>query len=182
MNSPYPEPILARAARVRCAAFDVDGVLTDGRLLLGPTGEEFKVFHVRDGQGLVMLREHGIHLAIITGRASPVVALRMAELGIRHVHQGCRDKLAIFTELLAECKLSPQDAAYMGDDLPDLPTLRAAGLAVTVADAHPALAQHCHFRTRLPGGRGAVRELCDLLLYAQGALSATDLGVDGEAP
>lgn len=184
MSGPFPRDIVERARRVRLAAFDVDGVLTDGRLLLGPRGEELKCFHARDGQGLVMLREAGFEIAILTGRSSPVVADRMAELGIHYVHQGCKDKLAVLDALLAILNLSPEEVSYTGDDLPDLAVARRVGLAVAVADAHPALARHCHFRTRLAGGQGAVREICDLLLLARGVLLAEDLApvAGGPAP
>lgn len=159
-----------RAAKVRLVGFDVDGVLTDGSLYLGDSGEEYKVFHTRDGQGLVMLRECGMKVAIISGRSSRAVEERMAELGIIHVYQGQADKLAVFQTLLATLALEPSETAYVGDDLPDLPVMRRVGLSIAVADAHPLVQQHAHWQTRLPGGRGAVREVCELLLEAQGVL------------
>lgn len=162
---------LARARAVRLAAFDVDGVLTDGGLVLGPAGEEFKRFHVRDGQGLVMLREAGFALAVITGRDSPVVAHRMAELGVHHVYQGRRDKLAALAELSARSGIVAANICYVGDDLPDIPVLRAVGFGVAVADAHPAVAAIAHYRTSLPGGHGAAREVAELLLAAHDLLA-----------
>jgi len=163
--------VKARAAKIRLAAFDVDGVLTDGSLILGDRGEQFKVFHTHDGQGLTMLREAGLHIAVISGRSSAAVEERMADLGIRYVYQGASDKLSIFNALLRELGLSAEQAAFMGDDVPDLPVMIRAGLAVAVADAHHLVCKHAHWRTRQPGGRGAVRELCELLLDAQGALA-----------
>ena len=162
--------VQGRAAKIRLAGFDVDGVLTDGSLCLGDSGEEYKVFHTRDGQGLVMLRECGIGIAIISGRSSRAVEERMVQLGIIHIYQGQENKLAVFETLLATLGLEPSEVAYVGDDLPDLPVMRRVGLAIAVADAHPLVQQHAHWQTRLPGGRGAVREVCELLLEAQGVL------------
>ena len=158
------------AAAVELAVFDVDGVLTDGRLVLGPAGEEYKNFHARDGQGLVMLRDSGVQIAIISGRTAPVVTERMSALGIQHVYQGVKDKLRVFRTLLEELNVSPERCAYVGDDLPDLPVLLVAGLSVAVADADEFVASHCTWRTHAAGGCGAVREVCDLLLAARGEL------------
>ncbi len=162
--------VMDRAARVRLVAFDVDGVLTDGRLILGERGEELKIFHSRDGQGLVMLREAGLFVAVISGRSSPVVAERMAALGIEYVYQGLAEKLPVFEDLLRRLQLRPEQAAAVGDDLPDLPLLLRSGLGVAVADAHAEVMRHAHWCTRLPGGHGAAREVCDLVLEAQGLL------------
>jgi len=170
--SGFPPDVLAAAAGVRLAAFDVDGVLTNGQLFLGPDGEEYKVFDVRDGQGLVMLRDSGIAIAIITGRRSPVVAARMAELGIEYVYQGQRDKLLALAELEEKLGIDPAAVCYAGDDLPDVPVLRRVGLPVTVADAHPVCVDVARYRTRAAGGRGAVREICELLMTAGGTLAA----------
>lgn len=164
--------IRARAARVRLVCFDVDGTLTDGRLILGERGEEYKVFHSRDGQGLVMLREAGLHVAVITGRSSPIVAERMATLGIRFVFQGAKAKLPVFEELLRELDLTHEQTAFVGDDLPDLSAMVKSGLAIAVADAHPEVRRHAHWTTELAGGRGAAREVSDLILDAQGLLAA----------
>jgi 3-deoxy-D-manno-octulosonate 8-phosphate phosphatase (KDO 8-P phosphatase) len=163
------DAVLERARHIRLLALDVDGVLTDGRLYLSPTGEELKVFHVRDGSGLVAVQRAGIAVAIISGRDSAAVSRRAAELGIRHVRQGVVDKGAELDRLLAELAVEPVETACVGDDTPDLPMLRRAGLAVGVADAHPALLEAAHWITRAPGGRGAVREVCDLLLSARAA-------------
>ncbi len=164
--------VQARAVKIRLVVFDVDGVLTDGRLYLGDSGEEYKVFHVRDGQGLVMLRDSGVRIAVISGRSSRAVAERMVELGIGYVFQGQADKLEVFEALLNEVGLEPTEVAYVGDDLPDLPVMRQVGLAIAVADAHPWVKQHAHWQTRLPGGQGAVREVCELLMEAQGMLAS----------
>lgn len=158
------ESVLERARRIRLLALDVDGVLTDGRLYLSPAGEELKVFHVRDGSGLVAVQRAGIIVAIISGRDSAAVSRRAAELGIRHVHQGVADKGTELDRLLAALAVEPAETACVGDDTPDLPMLRRAGLAIAVADAHPALVAAAHWTTAAPGGRGAVREVCDLLL------------------
>lgn len=159
--------IVLLAARIKLAIFDVDGVLTDGRLMLGPNGQEFKNFHVRDGQGLVMLRESGVMLAIITGRESAVVAERMAELGIEYVFQGQSDKLAALESLLRELKVDATEVCYVGDDCPDIPVMTRVGLPIAVADAHWMLHEHAVCTTTANGGAGAVREVCELILSAQ---------------
>ena len=161
------DAVLERARRIRLLVLDVDGVLTDGRLYLSAAGEELKVFHVRDGSGLVAVRRAGIEVAIVSGRDSPAVTRRAAELGIRHVRQGVIDKGAELERLLAELGMDAAETACVGDDTPDLPMLRRTGLAIGVADAHPALLEAAHWTTRSPGGRGAVREVCDLLLSAR---------------
>ncbi len=164
--------ILERASRVKLAIFDVDGVLTDGSLFIGDDGQEYKAFNSRDGHGMVMLRQTGVTLAIITGRSSEVVRIRMASLGINHLYQGILDKLAAYEELKNSLGLADEAIAYVGDDVVDLPVLRRAGLAVAVADAHPLVQRHVHWQTRSPGGRGAARDLCELIMEAQGNLEA----------
>lgn len=161
------DAVLERARRIRLLVLDVDGVLTDGRLYLSASGEELKVFHVRDGSGLVALQRAGVTVAIVSGRDSPAVTRRAAELGIRHVRQGVADKGAELDRLLGELGVAPEELACVGDDTPDAPMLRRAGLAIGVADAHPALLASAHWVTRAKGGRGAVREVCDLLLSAR---------------
>lgn len=145
---------------------DVDGVLTDGRLYFGPRGEALKVFDVRDGYGLVALRRAGVEIAVISGRRSPAVGARCRELGVRHVHQGVTDKLAAFERLRTRLRLAPAACACVGDDLPDMPLMNAVALSFAVADAHPAVRRAAAVVTRRGGGRGAVREVCDLLLGA----------------
>lgn len=164
------EPLASRAARIRLLILDVDGVLTDGRLYFGPSGEELKVFHSRDGHGLKMLRESGVGLAIITGRSSRALERRAAELGIARLYQGVEDKAAVMEELLAELGIERAAAACMGDDVVDLPLMRRCGLAVTVPDAPELVRQHAHYVTRHAAGAGAVREACELIMSAQGSL------------
>ncbi len=157
----------AAAARVRVLVLDVDGVLTDGRLYYGPRGEALKVFHVRDGAGLKQLAAAGVSVAVISGRRSPMTRLRCRELGIRHVMQGVADKAAALRRLCARLRVDPAECACIGDDSPDVPMMRLAGLAFAVADAHAEARQAAHVITAQPGGRGAVREVCDHLLAAR---------------
>ncbi len=172
MSSPYlasvPVEVRRRAANIRLLALDVDGTLTDGRLHLAADGVEIKVFHAHDGQGLKLLREIGIEVALITARVSQVVSQRAGELGITHVHQGCHDKR---TNLQAICQimgLTPAQVAFMGDDLPDLPALAWSGLSAAPANAHPWVRERVHWVVPADGGVGAARMLCDLILEAQG--------------
>jgi 3-deoxy-D-manno-octulosonate 8-phosphate phosphatase (KDO 8-P phosphatase) len=155
---------------IRLLVLDVDGVLTDGRLYFGPRGEALKVFDVRDGAGIVQLQRAGVAVAVISGRRSPMVTVRCRELGVRHVHQGVSDKLAALRRLCARLKLTPAACACVGDDLPDVPLMRAAALSFAVADAHHDARRAADVVTRRPGGRGAVREVCDhlLALHARG--------------
>jgi 3-deoxy-D-manno-octulosonate 8-phosphate phosphatase (KDO 8-P phosphatase) len=164
--------LLARARAVRLLLLDVDGVLTDGGLHYDDGGGEAKTFHVHDGHGLKMLQEQGIPVGIITSRESPLVARRAAELGIAHLRQGCADKRQALADLLAGLGLAADAVAYVGDDVIDLPVLGRVGLALAVADAHPEVRARAHWTTRANGGRGAVREVCDLLLAAHGRLAA----------
>jgi 3-deoxy-D-manno-octulosonate 8-phosphate phosphatase (KDO 8-P phosphatase) len=164
------QDILERAARIRLVIFDVDGVLTDGSLYLGDDGQEYKAFNSRDGHGMVILQETGVLLAVITGRSSEVVRIRMESLGVAHVYQGRRDKLPAYEELKGSLGLADGDVAYVGDDVVDLPIMRRVGLAIAVADAHPLVRQHAHWSTGTHGGRGAAREVCELILEAQGNL------------
>jgi 3-deoxy-D-manno-octulosonate 8-phosphate phosphatase (KDO 8-P phosphatase) len=152
------------AREIRLLLLDVDGVLTDGRLYFGANGEALKAFHVRDGHGIRQLLRAGIEVAIISGRRSRAVAARARELGIRHLAQGVEDKLAAFERLRARLGVEPRACAFIGDDTPDLPLMATVGLAFAVADAHPQALAAAHRRTRLPGGRGAVREVCDQLI------------------
>ncbi len=164
------QDILERARAVRLVLFDVDGVLTDGSLFIGDDGQEYKAFHSRDGHGMTMLMQTGVEIGVITGRRSEVVSIRMAGLGVKHVFQGRRDKLPAYVQLLGELDLKDRQVAYVGDDVVDLPVMRRVGLAVAVADAHPLVARHAHWQTRQPGGRGAARDLCELIMEAQGTL------------
>lgn len=157
-----------KLTRIKMLLLDVDGVLTDGRVIINDSGEETKAFDVRDGHGLKLLQRAGLEIGIITGRSSRVVAHRMSELGIELVYQGVKNKLEPFDEILERFQLSPQQVAYVGDDVVDLPILRRVGFAATVADACPDLFDLVDFVSSRPGGRGAVREICEMLLKAQG--------------
>ncbi len=152
---------------IRLLVLDVDGVLTDGRLYFGAAGEALKAFHVRDGYGIRALGAAGVSIAVISGRRSKIVAVRCRELGIRHVIQGANDKGAALRKLLARLRLRASDCACVGDDSLDVPVMRQAGLAFAVADAHRDAIGAAHMVTSLPGGRGAVREVCDYLLDAR---------------
>lgn len=149
---------------IKLLVLDVDGVLTDGRLWYGPDGEQIKGFHVRDGLGIKSVLAAGIEVAVISGRDSRAVALRCAELGIRHVFQGCEDKRAAFDSLCATLGIDASAVACIGDDTPDLPLLVRAGVGIAVADGHPSVRAAASRVTLLPGGHGAVREVCDWLL------------------
>jgi 3-deoxy-D-manno-octulosonate 8-phosphate phosphatase (KDO 8-P phosphatase) len=158
----------AHAAKVRLMAFDIDGVMTDGRLYFGPEGDCCKAFFSRDGLGLKLLAKSGVKLAIITGRDSPIVTTRAANLGIDLVLQGVEDKRTAMAGLLKDAGLDFEQSGYMGDDLIDLPLLKVCGFSATVPDCHPLLRPHvCHV-ARAPAGAGAVREVCELILRAQG--------------
>jgi len=157
----------APLAAIRLLVLDVDGVMTDGRLHYDASGESGKTFHARDGYGIKALLAAGIDVAVISGRESAAVSRRCKELGIRHLHQGIDDKAPVLAQLLAALDIPPRQCACVGDDRPDMPLLAQAGLAVAVADAHPEALAIAHRRTRLPGGAGAVREVCDWLLAAR---------------
>jgi 3-deoxy-D-manno-octulosonate 8-phosphate phosphatase (KDO 8-P phosphatase) len=167
----YPAELLAHAADIRLACFDVDGTLTDGRLFFDADGREGKAFHVLDGQGLVLLRKSGIEVALVTARDSAAAAHRARDLGVR-AHVGVGDKLEAVGALAAELGVTLDQVAFMGDDLPDLAVMRAVGFAVAPANAHPWTREHAHWCTDARGGEGAARELCDLLLTAQGRVDA----------
>ena len=152
---------------MRLAIFDVDGVLTDGSVWIGPQGEVFKPFNILDGHGVKMLQASGVETALLSGRESESVTRRAGELSIRHVIQGAGDKLAAFEALLGRAGVSAEACAFVGDDLPDLPVLRACGFAVAVANAVDEVKAACHYVTLAPGGHGAVREFCELVLRAQ---------------
>jgi len=165
-----PADALERARRVRLMVFDVDGVLTDGRLWYGPQGETLKAFSARDGMGMRLLAESGVALALLTSRRSEAVALRAAELRIAHVLQGSEQKHAPFAALLSQLGLRPEQAGYMGDDLVDLPVLRRCGFACAPAGAPEPVQRHSHYVTSAAAGEGAVREVCEFVLRAQGKL------------
>lgn len=164
--------VMEKARRVRLLALDVDGVLTDGRLYFTEDGQELKTFDTQDGHGIKMLQAAGITCAIITGRNTQLVARRAKNLGIAHLLQGREDKLVALKELTGTLGIALEEVAYAGDDWPDLPAIRAAGLGAAVANAHRELQVYADYVTQLAGGRGAVREICDLLLKAQGRYDA----------
>jgi 3-deoxy-D-manno-octulosonate 8-phosphate phosphatase (KDO 8-P phosphatase) len=161
-----------RAKAIKLAIFDVDGVLTDGRLYFLTDGSEFKTFNTLDGQGIKMLINSGVRTAIISGRSTPVVEKRANNLGIQHLYQGREDKLVVLDELLGELGLDYAQVAYLGDDLPDLPVIRRVGLGMAVANAAGFVRQHAHGVTEARGGEGAAREFCELIMRAQGRLDA----------
>jgi 3-deoxy-D-manno-octulosonate 8-phosphate phosphatase (KDO 8-P phosphatase) len=157
-----------RAGKIRLAIFDVDGVLSDGRISYTDDGRELKAFHVQDGYGMKRLMANGIMVAIITARTSRIVTQRMNDLGIDHVYQGQRDKRTTFESLIKAHDIQPNEVSYTGDDLLDLPVMTRVGLAVAPADAHPEVQRRAHWVTARAGGHGAAREVCDLILQASG--------------
>lgn len=164
--------VVEKARHIRLLAMDVDGVLTDGLLYYGNSGEEIKAFNILDGLGIKLLRDAGIRPAIITGRRSELLARRAAELGIDLVYQGREDKRVALEELRVDLGLEMTQIAYVGDDLPDLSAIRCAGLGITVANGHSFVARHADWQTAASGGGGAVREICELILKAQGKLNS----------
>jgi len=161
----------ARAKRLKLMIFDVDGVMTDGTLYYSERGEELKAFNIQDGHGIKMLRQSGVEVALITGRRSRAVELRAANLGITHLFQGAEDKRAAYAELLARLGLASEESGCMGDDLLDLPLITRCGFAATVAAAPVAVRSRSHYVARAGGGHGAVREVCEFILDAQGVLA-----------
>jgi 3-deoxy-D-manno-octulosonate 8-phosphate phosphatase (KDO 8-P phosphatase) len=159
---------MERAARVKVMIFDVDGVLTDGSLTYGADGEVTKTFNVLDGLGIQLLGKTGVATAIISARNSPIVVRRASDLGITHVYQGMHDKRIAFAKLLEATGASAEQCGYIGDDVIDLPLLLQVGFAVTVPSGHPEVQHRAHYVTRAAGGRGAVREVCDMVMRAQG--------------
>ena len=163
------DELIRRAANIRMAVFDVDGILTDGRLYYAADGTELKAFHSQDGMGLKLLQRAGIELAIITGRRSTIVEHRCRELGIEHVYQGSADKAADLADLLEKTGLPAEQLCYAGDDIIDVPVMQRVGLAFTVPNAHATATAAAHWVTHRGGGFGAVRDICDVLLEAQEA-------------
>lgn len=162
------QAVIEKAKKIKLLILDVDGVLTDGKLFFDNQGNEYKSFHARDGYGIKLLRRSGVDVAIISGRTSNSVALRMKNLGIELVYQGHENKQAVFDEIIGKVNITPEQAAYVGDDLVDLPIMIRAGLAIAVNDANFAVKQRADWCTQLNGGQGAVREVCDLIMQAQG--------------
>lgn len=162
------EALLAKARQLKLLILDVDGVLTDGRLFFDGESNEYKSFHARDGHGIKLLRQTGVEVAVISGRKSASVALRMKNLGIEYVYQGHENKIAAFNEIIGLMGIKPEQAAHVGDDVLDLPVMLRVGLAIAVNDANFAVKQRADWCTTLPGGQGAVREVCDFIMQAQG--------------
>jgi 3-deoxy-D-manno-octulosonate 8-phosphate phosphatase (KDO 8-P phosphatase) len=168
MTNSVSQDVIERAKRIRLVVFDVDGVMTDGSLYLCDDGQEFKAFNTQDGLGMKLLKASGVELGIITGRTSNVVTKRAENTGVSHYFQGVEDKLEAFERMTRELGLTHDQCAFMGDDVVDLPPMRRCGLAVAVPAAPPLVKSHAHFVTTREGGRGAVRELVELIMQAQG--------------
>jgi len=162
--------IIKKAKNIKLIIFDVDGVLTDGSLYVTHSGEEIKAFNSLDGHGMKMLQKTGVIIAVITGRTSSIVTHRMKELGIEHVYQGARHKYPAFVELLEKLSITPEQTAYVGDDVVDLPVMNHVGLSIAVQDAHEFVVKHADWQTKTCGGKGAAREVCELIMDAQGNL------------
>lgn len=159
---------MEKLKKINMLMLDVDGVMTDGRIIMDSEGRELKNFNVRDGHGLVMIQRHGLQVAILTGRTSSVVDHRARDLKITEVYQGALNKKEIFVNILAKNSLKPEEIAYIGDDIVDIPVLKMVGFAVAVADAHETVKKCVDHITVNRGGQGAVREVCEMLLIAQG--------------
>ncbi len=166
------EDFLARARKIKVVIFDVDGVMTDGGLTIGDDGLEYKTFNSQDGLGMKLLRQSGIQMAIITGRSSKVVTQRAESTGVMHFYQGVDDKLEAFNDLIEKMNIQPEQAAFMGDDVVDMPPMLRCGLAITVPAAPDSVRQRAHYVTQKQAGHGAVREACELIMQAQGTLEA----------
>jgi 3-deoxy-D-manno-octulosonate 8-phosphate phosphatase (KDO 8-P phosphatase) len=167
LNRP-PDGILQKARKIRVLLLDVDGILTDGRILYNEMGQEIKFFHAQDGQGIRWLLKAGIAVGFLSGRSSPAVAVRARELNIPLLFQGIKDKILLFDELLEKSEWSREEVAYGGDDFIDLKLLKAVGFSFSVRNAHPMIQKEVDYVTQKAGGYGAVREICELILEAQG--------------
>ncbi|MFW5443314.1 MAG: 3-deoxy-manno-octulosonate-8-phosphatase KdsC [Methylococcaceae bacterium] len=166
------QDIIEKAKKLKLLILDVDGVLTDGRLFFDDNGKEYKCFHARDGHGIKLLRQTGVEVAVISGRKSNSVALRMKSLGIEYVYQGHENKIAAFNEIIQALSIEPEQAAHVGDDLLDLPIMTRVGLSIAVKDANYAVKDYADWCTQTPGGLGAVREVCDYIMQAQGSFDS----------
>lgn len=164
------QEIIEKASQIKLVIFDVDGVLTDGSLFIDDNGMEYKAFYSRDGLGMKMLQKTNVKIAIITGRSSEVVSYRMKSMGVEHVYQGQDDKLLAYEKIKKELQLSADEIAYVGDDIIDLPVMKKVGFAIAVQDAHPLVIKHAHWQTPHSGGRGAARDVCELVMEAQNNL------------
>ena len=160
--------ITEKAKKLKLLILDVDGVLTDGRLFFDDKGKEYKCFHARDGHGIKLLRQTGVEVAVISGRKSNSVALRMKSLGVEYVYQGHENKIAAFNEIIQSLSIQPEQVAHVGDDLLDLPIMKRVGLSIAVNDANDPVKEYADWCTKTPGGQGAVREICDFIMRSQG--------------
>lgn len=172
MNENYPSSVLKAAQKIKLLLLDVDGVLTDGRLYYGNAGEELKAFDIQDGLGIKLLQRGGINVGIITGRSSDLVKRRAKELSIDPLVQGREDKLTALNQLLENMNIGFEEIAFVGDDLPDLAIIRRVGLGITPANGNHILASQALWQTKRSGGNGAVREVAELILHAQGKLES----------
>lgn len=163
--------ILTKAKQIKLLVCDVDGVFSDGRIYLGNDGEELKAFHTKDGFGIKALGASGVAVAIITGRNSTIVANRMKALNVAHIIQGQEDKLPALIDLIQQLDITIDEVAYIGDDVPDLSCIKAVGLGISVSDGHPLVLRGADYTTFTPGGFGAVRETCDLIMQCQNNLN-----------
>ncbi|HEY5603779.1 MAG TPA: 3-deoxy-manno-octulosonate-8-phosphatase KdsC [Gammaproteobacteria bacterium] len=166
------EDAFKKAKNIKLVIFDVDGVLTDGSLFYGDDGQEYKAFNSRDGHGMKMLQETGVRIGVITGRTSEVVLHRMKNLQVQHIYQGRLEKLPAFEELINKLGITPEHTAYVGDDVVDLPIMLRVGLAITVPNAHDLVKQHAHWISSKPAGAGAARDICEMIMKAQGTYDA----------
>jgi len=164
--------IIEKAKKLKLLILDVDGVLTDGRLFFDDKGKEYKCFHARDGHGIKLLRQTGVEVAVISGRKSNSVALRMKSLGVEYVYQGHENKIAAFNEIIQSLSIQPEQVAHVGDDLLDLPIMKRVGLSIAVNDANDPVKEYADWCTRTPGGQGAVREICDFIMQSQGTFES----------
>jgi len=165
--SEVTEAIIARAKKIKALVLDVDGVMTDGSLMIGDDGQEYKVFHAHDGLGMKLLNKTDVKMAIITGRTSNVVKIRAETNHIEHCYQGVEDKGLAFDDLINKLGINPEEAAFMGDDIVDIPAMRKCGLAITVPTAQSPVNAYAHYVTSSQAGKGAVREVCELIMKAQ---------------
>jgi 3-deoxy-D-manno-octulosonate 8-phosphate phosphatase (KDO 8-P phosphatase) len=167
------QELIARFKNIKLLVLDVDGVMTDGGLIIGDDGQEYKVFHAHDGLGMKLLKSTGVQLAIITGRTSNIVKMRAEATGVTHFYQGAEDKLIAFKDLLKKTGFTAQQVAFMGDDVVDLPPMLHCGLALAVPNSPELVLNHAHYITNKNGGKGAVREVCELIMQAQGTFETT---------
>lgn len=171
-NAAVSDEVIARAKKIKVIIFDVDGVMTNGGLTIGDDGQEYKTFNTQDGLGMKLLKKSGVQMAIITGRTSQVVTKRAETTGVAHFYQGVEDKLVAFNDLIKQLNVTPEETAFMGDDVVDMPPMLRCGLSISVPAAPSAVKERAHYVTTKQGGSGAVREICELIMQAQGTYDA----------